>query len=279
MSTYPEIPYAPYGQPYFETLGREPGLNRPANNPCRIIDFAVLRLRAGETHEFDTGDREFALDPLTGTIDVTVGSDSFPGIGGRKSVFDGPPHVVYVGCGSRVRILARDDAEVGLGSCPSSTPIEPYHVKPEEVFTGQWGDGNTTRHFRAMINKNRPSERLWFAEVMVADGRWATYPPHKHENVPGEVFQEEMYYYRVEPAHGFGFCGQFEGQVGGDYAFLIRDNTLHKMPNGYHTVAAAPGYRVWYLATYAGPTGKAHSPVPHPHHAKFRENQFPANPV
>ncbi len=35
---------------------------------------------------------------------------------------------------------------------------------------------------------------------------------------------------------------------------MIRHNSIQKMPAGYHTLAAAPGYRLWYLALYAGNT-------------------------
>ena len=61
----------------------------------------------------------------------------------------------------------------------------------------------------------------------------------------------------------------FEGLVGGDHACLIRDRTLHMMPDGYHTVTAAPGYRVCYLAVYAG-RDKRHRPSPHPLHVNYQ---------
>lgn len=235
--------------PYFEVVTANPGRNKLKHNTCRIIDFELLILGKGQTTTINTGAREIAFDILTGTAEITVdGTHRFTKLGGRKSVFDGPPSMVYAGCGSVVDIKAVDDVEIGMGSAPSSTPIEPWSLSPEDATTGQWGKGNSERHYRFMINGDTPSERLWFTEVFVENGNWATYPPHKHEDVPGDVFQEEMYFYKVEPKTGFGFCGQFEGLVQSDYAFLIRNNTIHKMPHGYHTVTAAPGYRVFYLA-------------------------------
>lgn len=256
---------------YFQPIPLAPGLNRPAHNSCRIIDFSVLVLDAGQTYRFATGDREYCLDLMAGVASIRVGETEFSQLGGRADVFDGPPSGAYAGCGAEVSITAQTHIELALGSCPSNTPIEPYAIMPEAVPTGQWGEGNTERHFRYLVNADRPSERLWFAEVTVSDGRWATYPPHKHEDVPGDLFQEEMYYYRTYPAHGFGFCASFGGEVGGDHAFLIRDSSLHLMPDGYHTVTAAPGYRVCYLALYAG-RDKGHRPTPHPDHVEFRKN-------
>lgn len=267
-----------YGQPYFETVSTSPGLNRLKHNTCKIIDFQLLILNPGERFSIETKNRELAFDLLTGTATIRAGTHTFEKIGGRTSIFDDFPTMVYAGCGTTVEIEAHDRLEIGIGSAPSSTPIEPYIVRPQEVPHGSWGDGdNTRRHFRYMINKDRPSESLWFAEVIVRDGRWATYPPHKHEEVPGDLFQEEMYFYKIDPVEGFGFCGHFGGEVGSDYAFMIRNNTIHKMPHGYHTVTAAPGYQVFYLAVYAG-YGKDHRPSVHPDHAGFRQNKMPENP-
>ncbi len=267
-----------YGKPYFETVSADPGLNKLAHNTCRVIDFELLVLKAGQKWVYASEGRECGFDVLTGTASFTVGDEHFENLGGRESVFDGPPSMVYVGPNTEVAIEAITDVEIGIGSAVSHQPAEPYAVTPDDAITGGWGEGNTQRHYRYMINADRPSEKLWFTEVFVSDGRWATYPPHKHEDVPDEIFQEEMYFYRTEPEHGFGFCGQFEGQVGEDFAFLIRNNTIHKMPHGYHTVTAAPGYRVFYLAIYAG-NDKRHQPVTHPDHANFQDHAIPEKPV
>ncbi len=256
---------------YFEPIAQSPGIHRPTHNTCNIVDFALVVLAPGESHTFATEEREYGLDILSGNVSIRAGDAEFPRLGSRSGMLDGLPSGAYVGCGTEVTFTAHTAAQIALGSCPSSTVIAPYVITPDMVATGQWGEGNTERHYSYLINDTRPSERLWFTEVIVADGCWATYPPHKHEDVPGDLFQEEMYYYRTSPAHGIGFCASFEGQVGGDEAFLIRDSTLHKMPHGHHTVTAAPGYRVGYLAIYAG-RDKQHRPSPHPLHVNFRDN-------
>jgi 5-deoxy-glucuronate isomerase len=259
---------------YFEPVPSSPGVNRLEHNTCGIIDFELLVLAAGEKYEFQTGGREFGIAILTGTASVQVGGERFGPLGGRVSVFTAPPSGVYAGCGSKVVIEAHDAVEIGVGSALSKTPIAPYAITPENCKMGHWGEGNTLRHFRYLINDERPSERLWFTEVIVRDGRWATFPPHKHEDVPGDLFQEEMYFYKTDPAHGFGFCGQFGGLMEKDYAFLIQNNTIHKMPHGYHTVTAAPGCQVYYLAVYAG-RDKGHRPSPHPQLASIQSNPMP----
>jgi len=255
-----------YGKDYFEKVSDEPGLNPIEHNPFQVIDFALLVLKAGETHSFTAQGREYGLDIIAGLADVSVDGKAFEACGGRASVFDGKPTLVYAGHGSKVAIKAVTDLEVGIGSALSQTKIEPYVIRPDEVRSGQWGSFSTRRHFNYMLDANTPGERISFAEVTVSNGNWATYPPHKHEDgVEGEAFQEEIYFYKVHPERGMGFCAQFGGKMQEDYAFPITNNTAHKQPHGYHTVTAAPGYSICYLAVYAG-HDKTHKVSAHPDH-------------
>lgn len=261
-----------YGPEYFEAIPAGPGVHRLIANTCKVIDFEIVELTDGSDHRFATEQREHGIVVLTGTVDVAVDDQEFAVVGGRVSVFDQKPSMVYAPCDSAVRIIARGPAEVALCSAVASTRFEPYLVGPGDVASGTWGTHNTTRNYDFTLDANRPSERLYVAEVTVTSGNWATYPPHKHEvDDPdgGELSQEEMYYYRTEPATGFGFCAVYGGRVGSDFAFVVRDRTILKIPYGYHVVTAAPGYRVWYLALYAG-NGKGAKPRIDPDHAWYR---------
>lgn len=260
-----------YGQSYFEPVPTDPGTNGLRHNTCQVLDFQLLVLEMGQAHHFDTTGREFGIVVLTGRVDITVDGQPFESVGGRKTVFDGPPSMVYAPADAAVAISAQSDCQVALCSSPSNTKFPAYRVDADECFQGSWGHYNTTRTFNYLINGKRPSERLHLAEVTVESGNWATYPPHKHdESRPelGEIFQEEMYYYRVDQPGGFGFCASYGGGADDDYAFMVRDNTIHKMPNGYHTVCAAPGYKVWYLALIAG-HDKGHAVFVDPDHSWY----------
>lgn len=264
-----------YGRAYFEELSRDPGVNVMHHNTCQLLDFKLLVLAGGESHALTTADREIGIVVLTGKVNITVGDERFDNLGGRRTVFEGPPTMVYAPPGRAVTITALGNAEVALASSPSTTDIAPYRVGPGDCFQGSWGNFNTQRTYNYMINAHRPSERLHLAEVTVESGNWATYPPHKHDETQperGEIFQEEMYYYRLDQAGGFGFCASYGGEADDDYAFMVRDNTIHKMPNGYHTVCAAPGYKVWYLALIAG-HDKGHAVFVDPDHAWYNKTE------
>ncbi|WP_116949185.1 5-deoxy-glucuronate isomerase [Jiangella endophytica] len=258
---------------YFERLEARPGVTTLAHNTCRVLDFTLITLRPGEQHHFATTDREYAVVVLTGTASLEVGDRTFADVGGRSDVFAGKPSMVYAPCGQDVTITTAVGTELALCSAPSATVIEPYVVAPDDVHSGTWGVFNTTRDYDFLLDASRPSERLFVAEVTVASGNWATYPPHRHEvddPETGEVFQEEMYFYRVQPSTGFGLAALYGDRVGGDNAFIVRHNTIHKMPAGYHTVTAAPGYRVWYLALFAGDRKQA-GPLTDADHAWYHQ--------
>lgn len=260
-----------YGTQFFEPVGNGEGLNRLQHNTCRVLNFELLVLGPGQVHEFDAREREWRIVSLTGTVDIALDDKKFEDVGGRRSVFDAPPSAVYSPPQKTIRISARTGAEVAICSCPATGEFEAYRIDPKDAIQGSWGNFNTTRSYNYMINSDRPSERLHLAEVTVQSGNWATYPPHKHdENRPelGEVFQEEMYFYRTDDPNGFGLCASYGELAGGDYAFIARNNTIHKMPSGYHTVCAAPGYKLWYLALIGG-DDKRHAVRTDPQHAWY----------
>ena len=80
-------------------------------------------------------------------------------------------------------------------------------------------------------------------ETFTPSGNWSTYPPHKHQvdDLPREAYHEEMYYFKVNPADGFGIC-HYYNEEGEEENFTVRDNSIHMLPRGYHTVVSAPAH-------------------------------------
>ena len=105
----------------------------------------------------------------------------------------------------------------------------------------------------ALLDLAVGARRLIVGETFTPSGNWSTYPPHKHEvdNLPHEARHEEMYFFKVSPSDGFGLCHYYNSQ-GEEENFTIRDNSVHMMASGYHTVVSAPGYTTYYLWFLAG---------------------------
>jgi 5-deoxy-glucuronate isomerase len=242
---------------YHATLTAHPGLNGLPYNPCKLLDFNWLKLEKGQDYRAHSGDREVLAVILGGTASFTVNGTSFAKVGGRPSVFSGKPHAVYVPPGADYAIRAEGPVEIALPSAPGDQALEPYVIAPAQVANGVWGAANFKRYYHQILTlvsqPGLPACRLIVGETFTPSGNWSTYPPHKHQvdDLPREAYHEEMYYFKVSPADGFGIC-HYYNEEGEEENFTVRDNTIHMMPRGYHTVVSAPGYTTYYLWFLAG---------------------------
>ena len=218
---------------------------------------------AGGTYEGDSAGREILAVVLGGQADFTVGpvgalegAGEFKQVGGRPNVFAGKPASLYIPCGTHYVVRARGRLEVALVSAPSDLAVAPYVIPPERVAGGTWGAANFSRNYHQILTlasqPDLPAARLIVGETFTPSGNWSTYPPHRHErdDLPREAYHEEIYFFKVSPADGFGIARYYNGEI--DTGYIIRDNSILMAPNGYHTVASAPGYTTYYLWALAG---------------------------
>lgn len=243
---------------YHALLTANSGLNALPINPCQLLDFSLLKLTAGEPHRAHSGEREILAVILGGQASFTINGAAFEKVGGRPNVFSGKPHSVYIPAGAEYSIQAEGPVEIGLPSAPSDERgIAPYVIAPTQVANGIWGAANFKRYFYQILTlaaqPELPARRLIVGETFTPSGNWATYPPHKHQvdDLPRQAAHEEMYYFKVNPAEGFGIC-HYYNEEGEDENFTLRDNSIHMLPRGYHTLVSAPGYTTYYLWFLAG---------------------------
>lgn len=242
---------------YHAYLTHQPGLNTPPINPCELLDFGLLKLAAGETYRATSPGRELLAVILGGKASFEVNGRRFEQVGGRPNVFGGKPHSVYIPAGAEYTICADEAVEIALPSAPSDLAIEPYVIAPAQIASGTWGAANFKRSFHQILTlasqPDLPARRLIVGETYTPSGNWSTFPPHKHQvdDLPRQAYHEEMYYFKVSPLGGFGIC-HYYNEEGEEENFTIRDNSIHMMPRGYHTVVSAPGYTTYYLWFLAG---------------------------
>src|SRR5690606_15399284 len=108
------------------------------------------------------------------------------------------------------------------------------------------------REVHDILVRDAHGKRLLVGETFNPPGHWSSFPPHKHDGEDGEPYLEEVYYYRTEPAQGFGFQGLYSGDGSLDVAHLVRDGDAVLISRGFHPVAAAPGYTLYYFWVLAG---------------------------
>jgi 5-deoxy-glucuronate isomerase len=241
---------------YFESVPNKPGLNLLPSNACKLLDFNLLALSDGKVYEGASGNREICAVILGGRTTFVIGETKFETVGARANVFAGKPHAVYIPAQSTFTITARGNVEIGLCSAPSDLKTRAYVIAPERVASGVWGAANFSRSYHQILTMasqpDLPAQRLIVGETFTPSGNWSTFPPHRHEkeDLPREAFHEEMYFFKVSPADGFGLARYYNDEL--DTGYIVRDNTILMAPKGFHTVVSAPGYTTYYLWFLAG---------------------------
>ena len=226
------------------------------------IHLDLVRLDERETWDASSS-LETVVVVLSGRVDVAFDEQSLGSAGGRKDVFEGAGHAVYVPPETSIRVLATNGAaELAVASAapgPTSTGL-PRVIGPNDQRIADVGHGNWARTVRTILGPEHAASRLLIGETINPPGNWSSYPPHKHdvEDPPEEVRLEEVYLFKLNPTGGFGVQVSYDDN-GKDEAALVRTDDVAVISSGYHPVVAAPGYALYYLWIMAGP-GRAMAP-------------------
>lgn len=242
------------------------------------INFAVRRLVAGEYWQSDLQNEEAALILLGGTATLDWGEGANK-LGGRKDVFTGYPHAVYLPCGTRFELVALTTCEFADCRAPSTAKFAPRLITPADCREEIRGGGNCTRQIVDVIRPEFPGEKLLICEVYTPSGNWSSYPPHKHDvhNPPCEVDLDETYYYRISKPEGYAFQRLYDAAGTRDDTLTISDGDLVLVRDGYHPVVAAHGYDVYYLNVLAG-SARSMAASDDPRYAHLRKNALERDP-
>jgi 5-deoxy-glucuronate isomerase len=220
----------------------------------QYIELGVFKGKAGDTLTWNTEDCEAVLVFLSGRCRLRVNGEQHPVVGGRRSVFEGNAWSLYAPNGTQVEIEVLDEAEVAVSQTRVTIDAMPKLIPPEEVNVRDVGVWNWRRDVKDIVDKRTPAARLLVGETINPPGNWSSWPPHKHDvhDPPRECKMEEVYLFKVQPSSSFGLGRLYTADGTIDEPFVIRDNTVLRIPKGYHPIAAAPGTRVYYLWVLAG---------------------------
>jgi len=223
----------------------------------------IVRLAAGESRSISTGGDEIAVLPLAGSATVEVDDHVFE-LEGRASVFARVTDWAYVPIESDVQLTSAAGAELALASARAERRYEPVYVAASDVPIEIRGAGQATRQVTNFLAPGAfdDVDRLIAVEVLSPDGNWSSYPPHKHDDTPGSLANnEEIYYFRVGKVgsfatseEGFALHRTYTADGSIDETVVVHDGDAFLVPRGYHgPTVAAPGYPLYYLNVMAGP--------------------------
>ena len=235
----------------------------------RLTKFGLLKLAKGTTYEGDTAETEVALVLIGGNFAAKGEGWSFEVTDGRKNPFTGKPHCLYMPRHTKYVITALSDVELAYNGSPvTRDTAKPTLIKPEDTRHIALGKDNWTRTSEIILDEKFDSEHFYIGEGMIPSGNWSGYPSHRHDvnNPPNELDMEETYFYLFDPPNGFGFQSVYrpEGQQADNSKFPDPLNEAYRVENydtvaiaeGYHPLAGAPGYNMYYLWTMAGDQGR-----------------------
>lgn len=249
------------------------GLNRVfdvGEYGMRLTRFSLVVLGDGEVCSGDTGEFEAALVFLGGRARVSGDGFDFPEVGRRRDVFSGRPHTVYLPRRTRYTVTALGGVDFALNESPASRDTaRPCVIAPEDTRTISIGRDNFRRDATIMLDENFDSEHFYIGEGMIPSGNWSGYPPHRHDvdNPPEEIDMEETYFYRFNPQQGFGIQKVYTADKRIDEIYTIEENDTVAIAEGYHPLAAAPGYDMYYLWTMTGANNRGLISSKDPKHA------------
>src|SRR5262245_30722778 len=169
----------------------------------------------------------------------------------RTGVFSERATAAYVPPDTTLRVSATTPLEMVLVSAATGEGGEPAVFGPDAVRVNARGKGSYAREVHDIFVTDPHARRLMVGETFNPPGNWSSYPPHKHDGRDGEPKPEAAYYYRVAPPQGFGHQMLYTAD-GESVTHNVRDGDAVLLPYGYHPVAAAPGYRLYYLWAIAG---------------------------
>lgn len=237
------------------TLFRQPReagfkvLQRRGEAGARELTTRRLHLDAGASATFRSDDEETV-------VVLQEGRGTFAAVGerwnvSRAGVFAERATGLYLPPGVELVASAETPLEAVLFSTPAPRGGKPALTRPDQVQVAQRGRGIYTREVHNIFVDDPHARRLMVGETFNPPGHWSSYPPHKHDGRDGEPTLEEVYYYRVDPPHGFGQQMLYTND-GECVTHSVRDGDTVLLPYGYHPVSAPPGYRLYYLWGMAG---------------------------
>jgi 5-deoxy-glucuronate isomerase len=226
-----------------------------------LVYFNIVKLMRGQRFTSQVVGYETCVVPATGTVDVTVGAETFADVGKRRvNVWDGEPEGVYVPTGLAAQITCvSDQAEIFVAGARFDDVLTAFAVRSADIDPIQYGSDDTKTHrkIKHILGTKYHGRvgRLLVSELYtVGAGGWSGFPSHKHDTdrLPLETRHDEAYNFRFNPPHGSGLqmLQRADGQPG--EAYHIVDGSTIALDKGYHPCCVLPGYEMYYFTVLGG---------------------------
>jgi 5-deoxy-glucuronate isomerase len=228
------------------------------------LNFIAKTMKHGQKWIGETAENEYLFVLLAGNFSAVTSAGSWKTSNGRKDVFNGLPHALYLPPYTEFEIMpAGIFLDIAGGWCKAEQTFPAHFIKPSDVadmgieFRG--GD-NASRQINRILPPGSKCNRLVCVEVYTPSGNWSSFPAHKHDTrntdpVTGHLTEaslEEIYFYKIDKPQGFAIQKIYNDSRSLDEIAEANNNDAVLVPEGYHPVVAGYGYNVYYLNFLAG---------------------------
>ena len=229
------------------------------------LNFEARLMKKGEEWRFETKEYEIGIVLLGGNFKVESNKGNWETKNGRKNVFSGVAHTLYLPRETVFKLTALSEIlDIAYAWCLAEKSFEPKFILPENTPMVIFGGGNATRQFNDLIPPGFGCSRIVSREVYTPSGNWSSFPAHKHDkrtlDKVGNLLepqQDEIYFYKFQKPEAYAIQQIYtkeEDQPDESLNEIYRaqNNDLVLVPRGYHPVVAEHGYNCYYLNFLAG---------------------------
>jgi 5-deoxy-glucuronate isomerase len=228
------------------------------------LNFIARKFNYGQKWSGNTGIYEYLFVLLGGNFSAKTSAGKWKTSNGRKDVFSGLPHALYLPPDTEFEIRPEGEfLDIACGWCIGANTIPAHFVTPSDVMNMGIefrGGDNASRQINRILPPGSPAHRLVCVEVYTPSGNWSSFPAHKHDkriishenNILTEACLEEIYFYKIDKPQGFAIQKIYNDARTLDEIAEPHNNDVVLIPEGYHPVVAGHGYNVYYLNFLAG---------------------------
>jgi len=230
----------------------------------KYLNFTARTMKPGQKWIGGTDDSEYLFVLLGGNFSAETSAGTWKTWNGRKDVFSGLPHALYLPPNTEYEIApASEILDIACGWCATEKRYPERLISPADVVQmgiELRGGDNASRQINSILPPGSESSRLVCVEVYTPSGNWSSFPAHKHDTrktdpETGKLLEaslEEIYFYKTDKPQGFAIQKIYNDDRSMDEIAEAHCNDIVLVPGGYHPVVAGHGYNVYYLNFLAG---------------------------
>jgi len=232
----------------------------PESAQWEYLSFEARQMKYDSVWYHNTGPHEMVIVLLAGNYKITSNRGEWETKNGRKDVFSGIAHTLYLPPNSEFSLTSTSKVlDIAYGWCKSEDEFPAKFVTPEETQVVIFGGDNATRQFNDLVPPGFGCSKIVCREVYTPSGNWSSFPAHKHDerildnhgNVL-EPIQEETYFYKFQKPEAYAIQQVYTKDKSLDEIVRAKHNDVVLIPKGFHPVVAEHGFHCYYLNFLAG---------------------------